>query len=102
MDISWCTNTIVQAVYGCSSHLLNLLGQDVTPQQVIHPIVDVSTRNHHTPGALLSQFSEQSTVKPQIPGVTRWNSLLECIRIYNKNGQFYFTINAQHDVLHHD
>ena len=28
--------------YGCSSHLLNLLGQDVTPQQVINPIVDVS------------------------------------------------------------
>ena len=87
---------------GCSSHLLNLLGQDVTPQQVINPIVDVSKyfRNHHTPGALLSQFSEQGAVKPQIPEVTRWNSQLECIRIYNKNRQFYLTINAQHeDVL---
>ena len=28
--------------YGCSSHLLNLLGQDVTPHQIINPIIDVS------------------------------------------------------------
>ena len=86
--------------YCCSSHLQNLLRQDVTPQQVINPIVDVSIRNHHTPGALLSLFSEQGAVKPQIPGVTRRNSLLECIRTYNKNRRFYLTINAQHeDVL---
>ena len=85
--------------YGCSSHLLNLLGQDVTPQQIITPIVDVSKyfRNHHTPGALLSEFSEQGAVKPQIPGATRWNSQLECITIFNKNKPFYLTINAQHE-----
>ena len=72
--------------YGCSSHLLNLLGQDVTPQQVINPIIDVSKyfRNHHTPGALLSGFSDQGAVKRQLPGATRWNSQLECIKTFNK------------------
>ena len=28
--------------YVCSSHLLNLLGQDVTPHQIINPIIGVS------------------------------------------------------------
>ena len=72
--------------YGCSSHLL-ILVQDITPQQIIYPVIDVSKyfRNHHTPGALLSEFSNQCAVKPQIPRVTRWNSQLECIKIFNKN-----------------
>ena len=76
--------------YGCFSHLLNLMGQDVTPQQIINPIIDVSKyfRNHHTPGALLSEFSNQGAVKQQIPGATRWNSQLECIKIFNKNRPF--------------
>ena len=75
--------------YGCSSHLLNLLGQDIT-QQIINPVIDVSKyfRNHHTPGALLSEFLNQGAVKPQIPGATRWNSQLECIKIFNKNRLF--------------
>ena len=43
--------------YGCSSHLL-ILVQDITPQQIIYPVIDVSKyfRNHHTPGALLSEL----------------------------------------------
>ena len=61
--------------YGCSPHLLNLLGQDVT-HQIINPIIDVSKsfRNHHTPGALLYEFSNQGAMKPQILGATRWKS----------------------------
>ena len=87
--------------YGCSSHLLNLLGQDVTPQKIINTVIDVSKyfRNHHTPGALLSEFSNQGAVKPQIPGSTRWNSQLECIKIFNKNRPFYLMINAQHEEI---
>ena len=87
--------------YGCSSHLLNLLEQDITPQQIINPVIDVSKyfRNHHTPGALLSEFSNQGAVKPQIPGATRWNSLLECIKIFNKNRPFYLMIKAQHEDI---
>ena len=73
-------NTLV--TYGCSSHFLNLLGQDVTPQTIINQINEVSKyfRNHHTPGALLSEFSNKGAVKPQTPCATRWNSQLECIK----------------------
>ena len=75
------------------------LGQDVTPQVIVNQINEVNKyfRNHHTPGALLSEFSNQGTVKPQIPCVTRWNSQLECIKIFNKNRPFYLMINAQHE-----
>jgi len=36
-------------VYGCSSHWLNLLGQQVTPSQIMKHIVEVQKyfRNHH-------------------------------------------------------
>ena len=71
----------------------------MTPQQVINPIIDLSKyfRNHHTPGALLSEFSDQGAIKPQLPGATRWNSQLECIKTLNKNRPFYLMINAQHE-----
>ena len=64
---------------------INLLGQDVTPHQIINPIIDVNTyfRNHHTPGALLYEFAIQGAMKPQIPGATRWNSQLESNTIFN-------------------
>ena len=29
-------------VYGCSAHWLNLLGQDVTPAQIINQVVEVN------------------------------------------------------------
>ena len=45
-------------VYGCSAHWLNLLGQDITPAQVINQLVEINKyfRNHHIPGALLSEI----------------------------------------------
>ena len=72
----------------------------MTPQQVMNPIIDVRKyfRNHHTPGALLSAFSDQGTVKPQLLGATRWNNQLECsIKTFNKNRPFYLMINARHE-----
>lgn len=43
--------------YGCSSHLLNLLGQEITHPGIINQIVEVAKyfRNHHTPAALLAE-----------------------------------------------
>ena len=38
-------------------------------------------------------------MKPQIPGATRWNSQLECIKIFNKSIPFYLMINAQHEDI---
>ena len=45
--------------YGCSTHWLNLLGQDITPSQVINQVVEVNKyfRNHHMPGVLLSEIT---------------------------------------------
>ena len=40
-------------------------------------------RNHHIPSALLN--SCQGTVRPQLPGDTRWKSQLTCIGSYIKN-----------------
>ena len=36
----------------------NLLGQDITPAQVINQLVEINKyfRNHHIPGALLSEI----------------------------------------------
>ena len=47
-------------VYGCSSHIMNLLGQDLTPNAIISQIVEVNKyfRNHHVPGALLAEFKD--------------------------------------------
>jgi len=61
----------IQFAYGCSSHWLNLLGQDITPDGIIKPIVDVQKyfRNHHRPGGWLAEHDGH--VKPQIPGDTR-------------------------------
>jgi hypothetical protein len=52
----------------------NLLGQDITPAQVINQLVEINKyfRNHHIPGSLLSEIPD--SVKPQLPAETRWNS----------------------------
>ena len=76
-------------VYGCSSHWLNLLGKEITPPQMISQVVEVNKyfRNHHVPGALLSEIS--GSVKSQLPGDTRWKSQLEYRHIFEK-----YTIHA--------
>ena len=58
-------------VYGCSVHMLNLLGEDVTPSDVIKHVKDINKyfRNHHKPLAWLAEFPD--SVKPQLPGDTR-------------------------------
>ena len=81
-------------VYGCSAHWLYLLGQDITPSQVINQVVEVNKyfRNHHVPGALLSEMS--GSVKPQFPNDKRWNSQLKCIETFIRNRPFMMIIVA--------
>ena len=78
--------------WGCSSHLLNLLGQDVTPDNVIGHVVKVQKhfRNHHREGALLK--AEPNTVKPELPCATRWSSQIGCIGSYLKNRAAYIKV----------
>ena len=42
--------------YGCLAHWLNLLGQDITSQNVMKHVVEINKyfRNHHIPSALLN------------------------------------------------
>lgn len=84
-------------VYGCSSHLLNLLGEDLTPKQVTSQVVEVNKyfRNHHRASALLGE--QQGSLKPQLIGATRWNSQLRCMETFLKNRPFYSMISAQYD-----
>ena len=86
-------------VYGCSAHWLNLLGQDITPAQVINQVVEINKyfRNHHIPGSLLSEISD--SVKPQLPAETRWNSQLTCIDTYIKNRSYMLMIIAKNEEL---
>ena len=85
------------SVYGCASHLLNLLGKDITSSQIISHVTEINKyfRNHHSPGALLSQ--QNGSLKPQLPVVTRWNSQMECIKTYLTNIPFLLNILAQHE-----
>lgn len=84
-------------VYGCASHWLNLLGQDVTTKAVINQVVEINKyfRNHHKPGAYLEQ--KPDSVKPQLPGDTRWNSQLDCVSTYLKNRASMLLIIAENE-----
>jgi len=84
-------------VYGCSSHWLNLLGQELTPSLIMKHVVEVTKyfRNHHQPAAWLKELSE--TVKPQLPGDTRWNSQLTCIETFIRNHAGYTHIANMHE-----
>jgi len=84
-------------VYGCSSHWLNLLGQELTPSPIMKHVVEVNKyfRNHHQPSAWLKEVSD--TVKPQLPGETRWNSQLTCIDTFIRNHAGYTHIANTHE-----
>ena len=79
---------MIHCVYGCASHLLNLVAKDITPSQDISQITEINKyfRNHHVPGS----------VNPQLPVVTR-NSQLDCMHSYLFNRPFLLTILAQHE-----
>ena len=85
------------AVYGCSAHLLNLLGDDVTPNDVIKHVKDIHKyfRNHHKPSAWLREFPDSR--KPQLPGDTRWKSQLTCLETYTANRRYYVQICDDHE-----
>ena len=87
------------SVYGCSAYWLNLIGQDITPSQVISQVVEVNKyfRNHHVPGALLSEIS--GSVKPLLQAETRWNSQLRSIETFIRSRPFMMLIMSQNEEL---
>ena len=88
-------------VYGCSPHLLNLLGDDLTQTEITKQVVEVNKYfcNHHHGLALLGEYSSRGAVKPQLFGATRWNSRLKCMEIFIMNRPFLLMIITQHKDL---
>ena len=84
-------------VYGCSAHWLNLLGEEITPSSIMKHINEISKyfRNHHAPCAWLQDFS--GSLKPQLPGDTRWKSQMTAIDIFIKNRVHYVQIVQDHE-----
>jgi len=84
-------------VYGCSSHNLNLLGQSLTPESIMKNVIEVQKyfRNHHAPSGWLQEL--EGSVKPQLPGDTRWNSQMDCMSSFLRNRQSYQVIVKDHE-----
>jgi len=82
--------------YGCSAHLLNLVGKDVTPQTILHKIIKIQKyfRNVHQAHGWLK---EKDGLMPQIPNETRWNSHPECVRTFVANYHKYREIALEQD-----
>ena len=57
--------------YGCLSHVINLLGQDLTPAPTMKHIVEINKffRNHHVPSAWLK--GQLGSTRPQLPSAGR-------------------------------
>ena len=78
--------------WGCSAHLLDLLGQELTPDTIMGRVIKVQKhfRNHHREGACLRE--KANTVKPQLPCATRWSSQLDCLESFLKNRPAYIEV----------
>ena len=76
-------------VYGCASHYLSLVVQDIANQvaagSVTKHINEVQKyfHNHHQPRAWLKGF--ENSLKLQLPDVIRRNSQLVCLEMLLKN-----------------
>ena len=65
-------------------HWVNLLGQNITPESINKHITDIN--KYFWNNDLLSAWPKEfpGSVKPQLPGVTRWKSQLACIEAFLK------------------
>jgi hypothetical protein len=81
-------------VYGCNSHLLNLVGKSLTPENMKSKVVTVQSyfRNNDYERARLSELKG---LIPVLPGDTRWNSQLDCFESYIKNQTKYLEISRE-------
>ncbi|ODM96995.1 putative AC9 transposase, partial [Orchesella cincta] len=77
--------------FGCNAHYLNLVGQKVIPHDKIDNIVKIQKyfKNHHFQSAALSAAKGK---RPVLPGLTRWNSQIDCIENYIENHAIYLDL----------
>jgi hypothetical protein len=77
--------------YGCNSHLLNLLGDKFTPDELIDQVISVQKhiRSHCFTSACLRTFKG---LRPVLPSSTRWNSQIECCTNFLTNHGKYLDV----------
>ena len=82
--------------YGCLSHVLNLLGQDLTPASIMKQIVEINKffGNFHVPSAWLK--GQLGSTRPQLPSETRWKGQLICLNSYLTNRTYYIKFIQDH------
>jgi len=93
-----CINEFPDLIaYGCNSHLLNLIGKKMTPENLKNKIVKVQKffRNHDLPSAYLKNLNG---LRPVTPGDTRWNSQIDCFKNYVENQAKYLDISRKKDI----
>ena len=80
----------------CLSHILNLLGQDLTPASIMKHIVEINKffRNHHVPSAWLK--GQLGSTRPQLSSETRWKGQLICLDSYLTNRTYYIKFIQDH------
>ena len=77
--------------YGCASHYLNLLGGDICKKKTIAALliqvkeINKYFRNHYKAKNYMGKIDGSCT--PQLPGDTRWNSILTCLETYVRNSK---------------
>ncbi|KAK2146527.1 hypothetical protein LSH36_602g01037 [Paralvinella palmiformis] len=84
-------------VYGCSVHMLNRLGQDITSSSVMKHVMEIQKyfRNHQKPNAWITECPD--TVKPQFSTETRSKSQLAYIETFIKKRSSYMNIVHEHE-----
>jgi len=82
-------------VYGCNSHLLNLIGRHFTPDDVKEKVSDVHKfmKNHFLSASLL----EVGANRPVLPGTTRWNSEVDSFLNYCQNQTKYLEVARKYE-----
>ena len=80
--------------YGCNSHLLNLVGQNLTDDWIKTQIVQVQNYfwNNDYPSGRLKELKGK---RPVVPSDTRWNSQLDCFESYLLNQTKYLEISTE-------
>ena len=92
---------LVCLCYGCQAHYMNLLGNDVSDQNLLGKILTVQKhfRNVHRAHGLLK---EKGGKVPVIPCQTRWNGKIDTLESYIENHSLYLEIRDEDSEIPND
>lgn len=78
-------------VFGCNTHLLNLIGKDLTDKPLMENVLAVQKyfKNHTVESECLKKLKGK---RPVLPADTRWNSQVDVFKNYVENHTKYLEI----------